>query len=138
MSQYRIFIGHAWKYSKHYKRVEQWLNEAQSEGEFTWSNCSEYEDKPLVELNSKAGKANLQEELDCQIKSASIVIVLSGMYTNHSDWIGYEIDSAVNNGKHIIGIQPWTQGKVPKKISENANTMVGWDKSSLIKAIKNS
>ena len=53
------------------------------------------------------------------------------------NWIDYEIDTAVNYGKYIIGLKPWGQERIPQKISLNADIMVGWNRPSLISAIKN-
>ena len=64
------------------------------------------------------------------------VIILSGMYAAHSDWIDYEIDEAKRMGKTIIGVQPWGQEKVPVKIQNAATRMVGWNRSSIIQAVR--
>lgn len=137
MKTYNIFISHAWKYSEHYNKVVQWLNEAQSEGEFNWKNYSVPEHDPKIDPNTEVGKKQLKSALDSQIKPASIVIVLAGMYAAHSNWIDYEIDTAVSSSKYIIGVKPWGQERIPKKVSDNADIMVGWNKSSLINEIKN-
>jgi len=138
MALYNVFISHAWKYTEHYNKIVQWLNEAQAEGEFTWKNYSVPEHDPAIDPNTTVGKGKLKAALDAQIKPASKVIVLAGMYAAHSDWIGYEIDTAVSYEKYIIGVEPWGQEKIPVKISSNADVMVGWNKSSVVKALKNS
>lgn len=95
---YHIFISHAWNYSDAYNTVVNWLNEAQEEGKLTWTNYSVPEHDPVDANNTK----KLQAALDAQIKPASKVIVISGMYAAYSDWINYEIDQSVNYGKYII------------------------------------
>lgn len=135
MKTYNIFISHAWKYTEHYKKVVEWLDEAQSEGKFNWKNYSVPEHDPLIDPNTTVGKRKLQAELEGQIKPASIVIILAGMYATHSDWIDFEIDTAVSYNKYIIGVKPWGQERIPKKVSDNANIMVGWNKSSIINAV---
>lgn len=84
------------------------------------------------------GKKKLKEELKGQISPASLVIVISGMYVAHSYWIDFEIDTAVGHSKYIIGLKPWGQERVPAKVQDNADIMVGWNKNSLINAILNS
>ncbi|MCI1952039.1 MAG: TIR domain-containing protein [Clostridiales bacterium] len=138
MKNYHIFISHAWKYSDAYNKVVSWLNEAQDEGEFTWSNYSVPEHDPLIDPNTSSGKRQLKEALNGQISPASLVIVISGMYVAYSEWIDYEIDTAVSYGKYIIGLKPWGQERIPEKVSDNADIMVGWNKKSLVDAIKNS
>lgn len=133
--EYHIFISHAWKYSEHYNTVVRWINEARDEGTFTWKNYSVPYHDPLIDPDTTVGKKTLKELLDNQIKPASKIIVLSGMYAAHSDWIGYEIDESVSLGKYIIGLKPWGQERIPVKIQDNADVMVGWNKKSLIDAI---
>ncbi|SDJ75954.1 TIR domain-containing protein [Paenibacillus naphthalenovorans] len=135
MKTYNIFISHAWKYTEHYNKIVQWLNEAQSEGKFNWKNYSVPVHDPAIDPSTSAGKKKLKEALDAQIKPASIVIILAGMYVAYSEWIDFEIDTAVSYEKYIIGVEPWGQEKVPKKVSENANIMVGWNKKSVIDAV---
>ena len=138
MNTYNIFISHAWKYTEHYNKVVQWLDEAKNEGTLNWKNYSVPEHDPLIDPNSSAGKNTLKNELKDQITPASVVLVLAGMYVSYSDWIDFEIDTAVNSNKYIIGIEPWGQERIPSKVSNNANVMVGWNKNSVINAILNS
>ena len=55
----------------------------------------------------------------------------------NSDCISYEIDTAVEYKKYIIGAEPWAQERIPDKVKSNSNTMVGWNKNSVINAIMN-
>ncbi len=138
MSTYNIFISHAWKYTEHYNKVVQWLNEAQADGLLTWKNYSVPEHDPLIDPDTTVGKTKLKNMLKEQIRPASKVLILSGMYAAHSDWIEFEIDTSVDYNKYIIGIKPWGQERIPTKVSNNADDMVGWNKSSVINAILNS
>lgn len=137
MSTYNIFISHAWKYSDNYNTIVKWLNEAQSEGKLNWKNYSVPQHDPLIDPDTTVGKNKLKSMLKEQIRPASKVIILSGMYAAYSDWIDYEIDTSISYKKYIIGVKPWGQERIPSKISTNANIMVGWNKSSVINAILN-
>ena len=138
MQTYNIFISHAWKYSEHYNKVVQWLNEAQSEGKFNWKNYSVPSHDPLIDPNTPVGKTKLKAELKEQIRPASKAIILAGMYVSYSDWIDYEIDTSVSFGKYIIGVKPWGQERIPLKVSINSDVLVGWNKDSVINAMLNS
>lgn len=138
MNTYNIFISHAWKYTEHYKKVVQWLNEAQSEGLFNWKNYSVPQHDPLIDPNTSVGKNKLKSELKDQIRPSSKVIILAGMYASYSNWIDFEIDTSVDLGKYIIGVKPWGQERIPSKVSSNSNVMVGWNKDSVINAVLNS
>lgn len=135
---YNIFISHAWKYSDHYNKVVTWLNEAQADGLLTWKNYSVPQHDPLIDPDTSVGKSELKSMLANQIRPASKVIIISGMYAAHSEWIDYEIDTSVDYGKYIIGLKPWGQERIPTKIQNNSNELVGWNKQSLINAILHS
>ena len=60
------------------------------------------------------------------------------MYAAYSDWIDYELTTAVYMNKYIIGVKPWGQERIPTIISNNSDTIVGWNKDSVINAILNS
>ena len=126
---YNIFISHAWHRSEHYKKVIEWLDDSEIE----YKNYSVPEHDQLDSTTNK----ELKEDLTKQIKPASCIIVLSGMYVRYSDWIEYEIEEAILMNKYIIGVKPWGQEKIPSIISENADKMVGWNQNSIINAIKN-
>lgn len=138
MKTYHIFISHAWKYSEHYEKVVDWIDQAKDEGKLNWSNYSVPYHDPLIDPNTTIGKTKLKSLLDNQIKPASVIIILAGMYAAHSEWIEYEINTAVKMGKYVIGVRPWGQERIPTIISDNANIMVGWNKDSVINAILNS
>lgn len=125
---YNIFISHAWKYDEHYSKVVGWLNDS----DITWKNYSVPQHDPADANNTK----KLKEALTAQINPTSAVLIIAGMYAAYSTWIDYEIDEAIRMGKTIVGIEPWGQERIPKKIQDNATKMVGWNSTSVIKAIK--
>lgn len=135
---YNIFISHAWRYSDDYNTVVSWLNDAQSQGILTWKNYSVPEHDPVLDPNSSYSKSALKEALKSQIRPVSKVIIISGMYAAYSDWIDFEIDTAVDYGKEIIGLKPRGQERIPVKIQNNSTEMVGWTRDSLIRAITKS
>jgi hypothetical protein len=107
VAHYNLFISHAWRYSEHYYKVVDWLNEAKADGLLTWSNYSVPSHDPLIDPNSPAGKKKLEGMIDDQIRPTSKVIILSGMYVAYSDWIQFEILKAVAMNKYIVGVKPW-------------------------------
>lgn len=130
LKNYRLLISHSWKYSTQYETIVGWLN---STSYFKWSNHSVSADNPLDTKTKK----ELKEQLTQQMRGCNAIIVVSGMYASYSEWIDYEIDEAIRMNKPIIGIKPWGSERIPKKISDNATTLVGWNSASLISAIRN-
>lgn len=138
MKTYNLFISHGWRYTDAYNRVIEWLEKAKSENRLDYKNYSDPKEDPIIEPDKKIKDAKMEEKLTNQIRPASIIIVLSGMYVAHSKWIDFEIGKAVGMNKYIIGLRPWGQERIPAKISDNATIMTGWNYESLISAILNS
>ncbi len=123
-------ISHSWDYNEHYEKIKSWLDDAKY---FRWTNYSVPLSKPL---DTKT-KNELKDKIKNRIASCSCVIILSGMYVSYSEWIDYEIDTAVELGKPIIGVKPWGQERIPKKVQDNANVMIGWNLESVVSAVRN-
>lgn len=123
---YRVFISHAWSYSDDYYRIVNLLNKGPY---LSWHNYSVPEHDPLYD-------EDIEEALKRQVRPVHIVIILAGMYVNHSDWIEFEMDFADQIGKPMIGISPWGQQRVPKEVQDRVKEMVGWNTSSIVEAIR--
>lgn len=129
LKNYRLMISHSWNYSQQYNTIVSWL---ESTTYFKWSNHSISADNPV----DSTTKSALRTKLTNQIRGCNAIIIVSGMYTVYSEWIDYEINEAVRMGKPIIGILPWGSERTPKKISDNATTLVRWNSASLIEAVR--
>ena len=129
LKTYDVFISHAWNYHEDYRRMVKHLNDAPN---FTWRNYSVPQHDPL-DANSTT---KLTEALKRQVRPANIVLILSGMYAAHSEWIDFEVAFSIQINKPMVGIRPWGQQRVPKVVSDNVDTMVGWQTSSIVSAIR--
>lgn len=133
LKTYDLFISHAWNYDDDYNRIVKMLKEAPN---FSWRNYSCPRWDPAVDPKQKYSKAALLEALDKQIRPANCVLVLAGMYVAHSDWIQAEIDIAVSYSKPIVGVKPWGSERIPTAVSNVAKTIVGWNTSTIVQAIR--
>ncbi|MCK5606126.1 TIR domain-containing protein [Candidatus Pacearchaeota archaeon] len=124
-----LFISHAWSYSTHYNKVVEWFND---EPNFVWKNYS----VPSHDACSETSRSGLEGCLTRQINPAQGIIILAGMWANYSDWINYEIEEAIRLNKTIIGVRPWGQERTPQRIQDVADTMVNWQGSSIINAVR--
>jgi hypothetical protein len=124
-----LFISHAWSYSERYKRAVKFLDAAPY---FQWSNYSVPEDDSYPRMNSN----QLGDALRNQIRPVQCVVIVSGMYVNHSDWIQFEIDFAKSLKKPILGIRRWGEERSPQRVIECADEMVAWNSSSIVAAIR--
>ncbi len=129
LRDYHIMISHSWDYNADYETIKGWLDDAKN---FTWTNYSVPLSKPL----DTKSKKELKEKLRTRISLCSSIIILSGMYVSYSEWIDYEIDTALELGKPIIGVKPRGQERIPTKVSNNADVMVGWNSASVVQAVR--
>lgn len=129
LKNYHILISHSWDYNEPYETVCGWLDDAKN---FTWSNYS----VPITNPLDAHSKKELKEKLKNRISNCSCIIVLSGMYVAYSEWIDYEIDTAKELGKPIIGVKPWGQERIPSKVQSDSTVLVGWNSSSVVNAVR--
>lgn len=128
---YHIFISHAWKYSDDYNRLVATLRNS------SYFSCYDYSINADKSLTSKrVPDYQICQSLEEQIKHASVVLVLLGMYAASHEWIQTEVDIAVSLGKPVIGIKPWGQERLPQEIVSKCNKIVGWNGPSIIDSIR--
>lgn len=133
LSNYRIFISHAWKYGEEYDRLVALLD---STSNFSYYNYSAPKEKPLALSSSHVSKAELKEAITAKIRNAQVVLVIGGMYTLYHEWMAYEVNEAMRMGKPIIAIMPWGGVYMPLELQSKATRQVGWNSASIVKAIR--
>jgi len=126
---YRLFISHAWSYNEEYYRLQRLLNEAPN---FDWRNYSVPEHDPVDAGNN----LKLQQALRNQIGPVELVVILAGMYANHSQWIQFEINYAQALTKRILGVRPWGSERIPQVVQDGSHQLVGWNTDSIVSAIR--
>ncbi|GKX37635.1 MULTISPECIES: TIR domain-containing protein [Pectobacterium] len=130
LKTYVGFISHAWKYHSEYERLTEMLKGAPN---FLFRNSSVPKTDPIP---TPITDEKLKAALDEQIRIANVVIILSGMYAAHSDWINTEIAIAAKYQKPIIGVVPWGQQRIPEVVQTVAKEMVRWNTNSIVTAIR--
>lgn len=126
---YDLFISHAWTYNDDYYRLVGLLDSARN---FDWRNFSVPEHDPLHNGSS----AQLRAALRRQVIRVHAVLMLSGVYASHSDWMQEELAMAADHGKPIIGIYPWGSQRASSAVRDAAHEMVGWNTASIVDAIR--
>jgi len=129
LHRYRLFISHAWHRHEAYDRVKRFMDDAPY---FIYSNYSVPSDKAFDRMST----SQLEEQIRQQIRPVESVIILGGLYVSYSKWIQFEIDYAKSLMKPIIGVQPWGAQRMPSAVQNAANTIVGWNSSSIVKAVR--
>lgn len=125
----RLFISHSWSYSERYVSM---LNLLNSRPYFNFINYSVPETKAFGPM----ANAQMKEQLRSQIRPAQCVIIIGGMWTNHSDWIQFEMDFASSIGKPILGVRPRSAKVMPQAVVNISNLMVNWNADSIVAGIR--
>lgn len=97
-------------------------------------DSSIYENK--LKNNAKNEQYIKQELIKPQMKWAGTVVVLIGKDTAKSDYVNWEIKTAAEMGKRIIGV--YLQGAkedIPPELKEYGHNLVGWNGEKIVKAI---
>lgn len=78
-----------------------------------------------------------QELIKPQMKWAGTVVVLIGKDTAKSDYVNWEIKTAGEMGKRIVGVylQGAKEEDVPKELNEYGYNLVGWNGEKIVRAI---
>ena len=133
MKTYNLFISHSWQYKDQYHRLVNLLRERKY---FDFKN---YSVDPNDPIHSRGSDAQLRQAIQNQIKPCHVVIVMAGVYATYSRWIDEEIDLAkngFNQAKPIIAIRPRGNKRISDPVRQSANEVVGWNKDSIVKAIR--
>ena len=133
--QIHVFISHAWDYSGHYDTLASWIfGEQWSVGQASldFRDFSIPKNDPIQNVTSTK---ILQDAISNQIARSHVVVIPSGMYAAHSNWIQKEINGAKQYNKPILAVNPWGQLKKAGVVLNNADDGVGWNKQPLINAI---
>ena len=128
---YNLFISHSWTYNNTYEDLTKLLNNASY---FSYKNYSVPKDDPIHNANNDRELYNAIEE---QIRHASVVLILAGVYSSYSKWIDKEIEIAQNLNKQILAIEPWGSEKTSAKVKNSADRIVRWNTDSIVSAIRN-
>lgn len=127
---YNLFISHLWAYSDQYDRLVSLLNAAPN---FDYRNYSVPKDDPI---HNAPYQYQLKEAIRRQMQPASCVIILAGVYSTYSKWINIEIELAQSMNKKIIAVEPWGASRTSAIVKNAANETVGWNTSSIVRAIR--
>jgi len=128
LREYRVFISHAWDFGE-YERIKDFLDSAPN---FSYRNYSVPRDNPLNLRN----EIKLRTSLRQLVKMCQIVLVPAGMEVNYRKFVQYELSSAQNFNKPIVGIIPWGARQIPRLVDEIAWEIVRWNRNAIVAAIR--
>ena len=126
---YNVFISHSWSHHDDLEALRNLINKRP----YFHANYSEVSrDEPINSINASYIRTRLRERL----QSADVIIALAGIYASHSQWMEWELDTALGLGKRIIGLVPRGNERVSAMVSSRASTIIRWNTESIITAIR--
>jgi hypothetical protein len=128
---YNLFISHSWAYGDAYEKLIGLLDS--KGGYFPYKNYSVPQNDPI---HNAPNQVALRAAIERQIKPASVVLILAGVYSTYSKWINVEIEIAKQLGKPIIAIEPWGSEKTSAVVKNAADKIVKWQTDSIVSAIR--
>jgi MTH538 TIR-like domain (DUF1863) len=132
---YKLFLSHSWGHSDEYNKLVALLDKAYLR--FRWEDVSITVGAPVLPNPIlKRSYRSVLKKVETRIVQADCVLVLAGMYGSWSPWIQSEVESAQDNRKPIIGVEPHGQQRVPEEVRNAALEMVGWRSESIVAAIR--
>ena len=108
------------------------VNLLKSKPYFDWNNYS----VPVQKAFERMSRAELKDQLRKQIRPVNCVIIIGGMWTNHSDWIQFEMDFANKVGKPVLGVKPRGAKVMPAAVVEGSDLIVNWTWNSVVTGIR--
>lgn len=135
MYQIGIFISHSWNYSNHYDKLHEWIfKESWNSGgaPIRFNDFSIPKNNPI---HNAPNSQVLQNAIYAEIQKSHVVVIPTGMYATHSEWIQKEINGAGAHRRPILAVNPWAQERKSSVVAQAANASVGWTKQSVVDGI---
>lgn len=126
---YSVFISHSWDHVDDLKNLRNLL---EKRGYFYVEFEEASPDEPINSENSAYIRRCLREK----ISNSDIVLGIAGMYASHSDWMEWELDTALEKKIPIVGVIPWGQERISKVVTDRSIENVRWNTESIVEAIR--
>lgn len=126
---YKIFVSHSWAHSDDLMALRNLLN---SRGYFNVEFTEASKDVPINSVNAIYIKTALKNK----IINSDIVLTLAGVYASHSDWMIWELDTALSNGIPIVGVIPRGQERISQEVYKRSKADVRWNTESIVEAVR--
>lgn len=126
---YNVFISHSWDHVDDLRNLRRLL---ENRGYFNVNFMETPPHDPINSLNSAYVKSVIKGHL----RNSDVVIGIAGVYASYSEWMKWELDTAIELRKPILGIVPWGQINVSREVQDRAKEVVRWNTESIVDAIR--
>lgn len=127
--EYHIFISHSWGYPQDLENLRTLLRER---GYFNVEFEEPTVKEPINSTNAEYIKCRIREKL----RKSNLVLAIAGMYASYSDWIEWELDTAIRLELPIVGVIPRGQERISTTVSSRSKEDVRWNTESIVAAIR--
>lgn len=129
-----VFISHSWSNARHYDTLERWIFGRTwrfGQASLSMKNYSIPRDDPYPRSNRQA----LRQTIGRHIARSHVVVVPTGVYATHSDWIRSELALAADYRKPVLAVVPRGQIRNSSTVQARADEIVGWTARSVVASI---
>lgn len=126
---YSVFISHSWAHVDDLKNLRNLL---EKRGYFH----VEFEEASPEEPINSENSAYIRRRLKEKISNSDIVLGIAGMYASYSDWMKWELDTAIAEEVPIVGVIPRGQERISKVVTDRSVEDVHWNIESIVDAIR--
>lgn len=126
---YSVFISHSWDHVDDLKNLRSLLRER---GYFH----VEFNEVSPDERIKSENPAYIRRRLKEKIANSDIVLGIAGVYASHSDWMEWELDTALEENVPIVGVIPRGQERILKSVTDRSVEDVHWNTESIVKVIR--
>lgn len=131
LKNYRLFISHSWAYGDSYEKLVSFFDKYPN---FKWANYSVSKDDPI---HNAPNQTELYDAIRNHIVLVNCVVIIAGVYGTYSKWINEEIKICKEDlDKPIVAVEPWGSERTSKIVKDYADTVVKWQSSSIVDAIR--
>lgn len=127
--EYRIFVSHSWGYHEDLLALRKLLNDR---GYFNVEFVEAGKDTPINSVNATYIKSTLKGK----VLQSNVILALAGVYASHSDWMIWELDTAISCSIPIIGVIPRGQERISSEVYSRSKIDVKWNTESIVDAIR--
>ena len=126
---YSVFISHSWDHVNDLRALRDLLKKR---GYFHVEFEESSPEEPINSENLEYIKRRLREK----ISNSDIVLGIAGVYASHSDWMEWELDTALEENIPIVGVIPRGQERISNVVRSRAKECVRWNTESIVEAIR--
>jgi hypothetical protein len=124
-----VFISHSWQHTDDLKNLKSLLENR------VYFNVEFKQVEPENPINSERA-AYIKSVLKRNIEESNVVLGIAGIYASYSEWMDWELSTALKLGIKVVGVIPRGQERVSQTVTKYSSENVRWNTESIVDAIR--